>query len=126
MGACLLVGMFFATLGVVGILRFPDVYTRLHAETKATTFGSIFTSLSVVIYGIANLVNTGDSHHLTLVIHVIIAVIVLAFTNATGAHAIARAAYRSGVLPTPSLVDKLAEAEAGAEPAMEGKTEQPA
>ena len=34
-----------------GLLRFPDLYTRMHATTKATTFGSIFTSLAVIIYG---------------------------------------------------------------------------
>ena len=37
---CLAIGLAFNALGVIGILRFPDVYTRLHADTKATTFGS--------------------------------------------------------------------------------------
>lgn len=41
------IGVIFNCLGSVGLLRFPDVYTRLHAATKATTFGSIFTSLAV-------------------------------------------------------------------------------
>jgi len=36
------IGVFFNCLGSVGLLRFPDVYTRLHAATKATTFGSIY------------------------------------------------------------------------------------
>ena len=50
MVAALAVGLFFNTLGVFGILRFPDVYTRLQADTKATTFGSVFTSLAVLIW----------------------------------------------------------------------------
>ncbi|HZD43117.1 MAG TPA: monovalent cation/H(+) antiporter subunit G, partial [Methanomicrobiales archaeon] len=103
------VGVFFNILGVVGLLRFPDVYTRLHAATKTTTFGSIFISLAVIIYGIYQLFYTGEGQYLTLSLHTLIAVIALALTNATGAHAIARAAHRSGVLPNPAVVDRLAE-----------------
>lgn len=108
-GVALLIGLVFNTLGVIGILRFPDIYTRLHADTKATTFGSIFTSLAVVIYGLASWLASADAQYVTLAIHTVIAVIVLALTNATGAHAIARAAHRRGHKPSPSFVDKLAE-----------------
>jgi len=108
---CLLIGIAFNTLGVIGILRFPDVYTRLHADTKATTFGSIFTSLSVIIFGVYRFVQSGDGQYLALAIPTVIAVIVLAITNATGAHAIARAAHRSGARPSPAVVDRRAETE---------------
>ncbi len=37
--ALLVVGGVFALVGVVGMLRFPDFYMRLHAPTKATTLG---------------------------------------------------------------------------------------
>ncbi len=110
--ACLAVGLFFNALGVIGILRFPDVYTRLHADTKATTFGSIFLGAAVITHAIAAFVNgsgDGASQHITHAIHAGLAVIVLAFTNATGAHAIARAAHRSGIGPQRSVVDRLAE-----------------
>lgn len=106
---CLAIGLFFNTLGVIGILRFPDVYTRLHAETKTTTFGTIFTTLAVIIYGLSQLTSTGESQFIVLSIHAFIALVALAFTNATGAHAIARAAHRSGQVPKPAVVDRLAE-----------------
>ena len=105
----LAIGVLFNALGIIGILRFPDVYTRLHADTKATTFGTIFTSLSVIGYGIARFADTHDGQYLALILHTLAAVIVLAFTNAVGAHAIARAAYRSGVKPVQAATDKLAE-----------------
>tara|TARA_R110000824_G_scaffold401627_2_gene613197 strand:+ start:439 stop:756 length:318 start_codon:yes stop_codon:yes gene_type:complete len=35
----LLGGMFFFIAGTLGVLRFPDVYSRLHAVTKADTLG---------------------------------------------------------------------------------------
>lgn len=37
--ALLLVGAFFYFAGTVGLLRFPDVYTRLHALAKADNLG---------------------------------------------------------------------------------------
>lgn len=107
----LVIGLFFNALGVVGILRFPDVYTRLHAETKTTTFGTIFISLAVIVWGIGQYLATGASGDVMIILHTVIAVIALAFTNATGAHAIARAAHRSGQVPVPAVVDCLREAE---------------
>jgi multicomponent Na+:H+ antiporter subunit G len=107
---CLAIGLIFNALGVIGILRFPDVYTRLHAETKTTTFGTIFIGLAVVIYGVSALLETGEGQYITLSLHTIIAVVALAFTNATGAHAIARAAYRCGYKPKAAVVDRMAEA----------------
>ena len=103
------IGLFFNTLGIVGILRFPDVYTRLHADTKSTTFGSIFTSLAVVIWALRSLAETGDGQYVNLAMHTVFAVVVLALTNATGAHAIARAAYHMGCKPAQVVVDRLAQ-----------------
>ena len=48
----LAVGVFFNLLAGIGLLRFPDVYTRLHAGTKCTTFGSIFLIGSVILVGL--------------------------------------------------------------------------
>ena len=103
------IGLFFNILGVIGLYRFPDVYTRLHAETKMTTFGAIFLTFSVIIYGLAMLWDNNGSQYITLSVHTFIALLALAFTNATGAHAIARAAHRSGEMPV-GVVDRLEEA----------------
>ena len=108
-GLSLLIGLVFNTLGVVGILRFPDVYTRLHADTKCTTFGSIFTSLAVVLFALATYHRSGDGQYVTLALHTVLAVVVLAFTNATSAHAIARAAHKRGHKPVQAVTDRLEE-----------------
>jgi multicomponent Na+:H+ antiporter subunit G len=47
-GALLVVGGFFYFAGTVGLLRFPDVYARLHALTKADNLG-----LGCVLAGLA-------------------------------------------------------------------------
>ena len=104
-GILIIIGLIFNTLGAISLYRFPDVYTRLHGATKCTTFGSIFTSLAVVVYAAFRLHQGGESRFAVLIIHALLV------TNATGAHAIARAAHRSGVVPKMAVVDRLAEEE---------------
>ena len=110
-GILVIIGLIFNILGAISLYRFPDVYTRLHGATKCTTFGSIFMSLGVVAYAAFRMYQGGGSRFAVLIIHALIAVMVLLITNATGAHAIARAAHRSGILPKMAVVDRLAEAE---------------
>jgi len=100
------IGIFFNVLAGVGLLRFPDVYTRLHAGTKCTTFGSIFICGSVVILGL-KMWYQGSTDGSVLAIHTIGALVAILLTNPTGAHAIARAAHRSGVEPVGAVVDSL-------------------
>jgi multicomponent Na+:H+ antiporter subunit G len=105
------VGLFFNLLAGVGLLRFPDVYTRLHAGTKCTTFGSIFLIGSVVLIGL-NMWWENDTNGSVLAIHSAVALIAILLTNPVGAHAIARAAHRSGVQPVGAVIDELAEKQA--------------
>ena len=101
--AFLIIGGAFNVLAVIGLLRFPDVYTRLHAGTKCTTFGSIFLCMAIVLYGIGMWSGKGN----ILSIHSFIVLICILLTNPTGAHAIARAAHRSDVAPVKAVVDDL-------------------
>ena len=50
-GLLLLVGAVFFLAGTVGLLRFPDVYCRLHAVTKADNLGLGFIVLGLVLQG---------------------------------------------------------------------------
>lgn len=102
----LAIGVFFNLLAGLGLLRFPDVYTRLHAGTKCTTFGSIFICGSVILLGLKFWIQ-GSTEYSTLAIHTAGALIAILITNPTGAHAIARAAHRSGVKPVGAVVDDL-------------------
>jgi len=102
----LVIGIFFNVLAGVGLLRFPDVYTRLHAGTKCTTFGSIFICGSVVILGL-KMWYQGSTDGSVLAIHTVGALVAILLTNPTGAHAIARAAHKSGVEPVGAVVDSL-------------------
>lgn len=49
-GLLLVVGALFALVGAIGILRFPDALSRMHAASKAGTLGSGFCLLSVAVH----------------------------------------------------------------------------
>ncbi|OUJ18567.1 Multisubunit Na+/H+ antiporter MnhG subunit [Methanonatronarchaeum thermophilum] len=96
----LAIGLFFNLIAALGLHRFPDVYSRLHASTKTNTYGSIFLVLAVVVYAISNYLDgAAAATQLQLAIHSLIALIAILIANPTGSHAIARAAHRSGYLP---------------------------
>ncbi len=103
----LAIGVFFNIIAGIGLLRFPDVYTRLHAGTKCTTFGSIFICGSVVLLGLKMWFFDSVADGGSLAFHTGIALVAILLTNPTGAHAIARAAHKSGVKPAQAVVDHL-------------------
>lgn len=43
-------GAFFILVSAVGLIRFPDLFTRMHATTKATSFGLLLIILGTAIY----------------------------------------------------------------------------
>ena len=47
-------GAFFILVSAIGLMRFSDLFTRMHATTKATSFG-----LLLLILGTAVFFNTG-------------------------------------------------------------------
>jgi len=86
----LLVGAIFALLGALGVLRFPDLYTRLHAASKAGPLG-----VGLVLLGAG--VSTGDPW---TILRTIVGLVFLMLVSPVSAHLLARAATKSGVQPT--------------------------
>jgi multicomponent Na+:H+ antiporter subunit G len=85
----LLAGAGFFLAGTVGLLRFPDVYTRLHAVTKADNVG-----LGLVVAG---LVLQAESWAVMGKLLFIWLLVLLA--SASVAHLVARTALRKGIRP---------------------------
>jgi multicomponent Na+:H+ antiporter subunit G len=85
----LLAGTAFFMAGTVGLLRFPDVFTRIHALTKADNVG-----LGLVVLA---LVPQADSVWMALKLVLIWALILLA--SSTTGHLVAGAALRVGIRP---------------------------
>ncbi len=82
-------GVFFMVTGAVGMVRFPDVYTRMHAAGKCDTLGSL-----LVLTGLA----CHEGFALVSAKLLIVAAFILV-TSPTATHAIARAARRNRLEP---------------------------
>lgn len=99
-GLFLLIGASFMFLSALGLVRLPDLFMRLQATTKATTLGIGALAIAVAIHYASG----GVSSRAVLVVAFVL------ITAPAGAHAIGRAAYRSGVPLGPcTLADQLAE-----------------
>ncbi len=86
-----------AVIGSVGLVRFPDFYTRTHA---ATVVGVGSFSLALLAIFIATLWS-GFS------VKILAIIIINLFTNPTATHAIADAAYRIGIRPKGLVLNEL-------------------
>jgi multicomponent Na+:H+ antiporter subunit G len=100
-GACLLCGALLSLAAGLGLLRFPDLLSRMHAATKPQVLGLL-------------LILTGTALRLGTVVDITTLVLVGAFQLATApvaAHMVGRAAYRTGQFRRDVLVtDELAAA----------------
>jgi len=83
-GALILVGACFALVGAIGLVRFPDFYSRAHAPTKAVTLGAS----SVVLGSLAFFFGRGE----TTAVKELLIVAFLFLTAPAGAHMLAKAA----------------------------------
>jgi len=89
-GLFVLVGSIFCLLATIGILRFPDLYTRLHAATKVGPLGA---GLVLLGAGIAS----GD---LLIFVRCLVGLLFLILVSPVSAHLLARAALKSGAVPS--------------------------
>lgn len=85
----LVTGLAFVLIGITGVLRLPDFYARLHATSKCDALG-----LALMVAGVAVL--TGAQ---LKTVKILMLILIVALVNATAAHALGRAAYRSGLAP---------------------------
>lgn len=88
--ALLMLGSFFVVVGGIGVLRMPDVFTRMHAAGVTDTMGSFF-----ILTGL--MLRTGFDG-VTLRLALVLAF--LWFTSPVATHALARAALHGKVEPT--------------------------
>ena len=94
--ALVLLGVVVMTVGVYGVFRMPDVYTELHAASKAVFLG-------VVVLLVASTV-TGDG---AIIARAALIGVFLVLTTPVAAHVIALAAYRQEErMETPGALDE--------------------
>jgi multicomponent Na+:H+ antiporter subunit G len=77
-----LLGLFIMTLAIVGILRMPDIYTQLHAASKAVVLGVIPMLLSIALLAES-----------TIAVRALLIGFFILLTTPVSTHAIGRAAF---------------------------------
>ncbi|MDZ4169897.1 MAG: monovalent cation/H(+) antiporter subunit G [Coriobacteriia bacterium] len=87
--ALLVIGTVFFVAGSVGVLRFPDVYTRLHALTKADNLGLGFIVIALSV----------QAGSLVVAAKLVLTWVLVLIAGATAGHLISEAARVSGTKP---------------------------
>jgi len=85
-GTLMIVGSFFALIASIGIVRLPDVYSRMHAASKAGTVGSGLMLIALAL----------TASEASTAIRAIAGVFFFILTAPIAAHLLARAAYKVG------------------------------
>lgn len=88
-------GLFFFIVGTLGILRFPDFYTRVQAAGKCDSLAAVLILVGIAVY------NLGDLSLATVLVSIKI-LFIAAFvfiSSPTATHAITDAALLIGVKP---------------------------
>jgi multicomponent Na+:H+ antiporter subunit G len=87
--ACLLAGGFFSMVGAIGLVRMPDLYTRMHAASVTDTLGA-----GLLLLGLA--LQAGPT---LVAVKLAFIGLLLFFASPTATHALAKAALGAGVKP---------------------------
>jgi len=88
-GILIFSGIFLCFTSVLGILRLPDVYTRIHAAGISDTYG-----IGLVIGGL--ILQTGFS---LISIKLIFIILLMWYTSPLSSHSLLKAAYQSKLFP---------------------------
>ena len=91
----LVIGLVFFTGGGVGILRFPDFYSRLHPAGKLDTVASLLMIFALALYNL---------HHFSIgnlltALKLVLIVVFLFLSSPTAIHGIVDAGIRAGLAP---------------------------
>ncbi len=81
-------GGVFAVVTVIGLLRFPDAFTRIHAGAVVLTISAVLVSLGIAVY----------VWELFISIKIVLIALFFLISNPMATHAIARASYRRNIV----------------------------
>ena len=82
-------GSFFYLVGTLGLMRMPDVYTRMHATSVSDTFGASLLLVGMMLISGFNLVTA----------KLVVILLIILYTGPVATHALARAARYAKVEP---------------------------
>lgn len=97
----LIVGLFFMVVGVIGLLRMPDLYNRMHATTKCTTLGILGLSLAAAF----NLTRHEEALPAVILTKITLLILFQFVAAPVGAHLLGKAAHMVKVRQDANTLD---------------------
>ncbi len=91
----IVLGLFFFTGGSLGILRFPDFYSRLHPAGKLDSMGLLMTMTGMAIFTLQDF----SLAAILTALKIMLIVVFVFITSPTATHAIVDAGVRAGLEP---------------------------
>ena len=93
----ILIGSIVSLISAIGIIRFPDIYSRAHAATKTTTLAVLITLVGTFIY-----VWFGERY---MSVRLMLGIVFVFITAPISGHLILRAAYRANIKMSDNTVE---------------------
>ena len=88
-GLCLLLGSFLILTGGIGLLRFPDFYTRMHAAGVTDTLAAAMILVGLML----------QSNELLVISKLVLILLMTIFISPVASHALAKAALHNDLKP---------------------------
>lgn len=91
------IGSIISVISAIGIIRFPDVYTRAHAATKTTTVAVLLSLVGVFLY-----LWFTESF---VSVRIILGIVFVFMTAPVSGHLVLRASYRANVKMSDTTIE---------------------
>ena len=92
---CLLLGSFLCLSGGVGIIRFPDFYTRMHAVGVTDTLAAAMILIGLILL----------NHELLVELKLLLILAMTIFISPVASHALAKTAFKNDLAPLSNSND---------------------
>lgn len=96
-GHLILIGSIVSVISAIGIIRFPDIYSRAHAATKTTTLAVLITLFGTFIY-----VSFSEAY---MSVRLMLGIVFVFITAPISGHLVLRAAYRANIKMSDSTAE---------------------
>lgn len=91
-----IVSLLVMTLGIIGILRMPDIYTKLHGASKSVFLGVVLLAISATVVATPEMIS-----------RIVLIALLVVMTTPIASHVIGHAAFRlQERMETPGAVDE--------------------
>ncbi len=100
----IVIGVGFGGIGVIGLLLFPDIRSRMFTGTRATLISCCAIFLAGIIFSLFSLFTWGGTQYTTFIVYAVLFLILIVFLNQVAARVILQQTSKMNfVLPSDTI-----------------------